>query len=266
MASSSDTIIFARDDLDLIVEFAGCSLDESPGKNWVESGGGLPEYICRIARAIKKTGKSTSQAIAIAVSRVKKWAAGGDDVDADTKAKAAKALSEWERLKGKNKAKKSDHLAASSPQGDVLMLANKVTSFNVDAVRRAWELHDRAQRQTFRANNPNAPYSDFPEYGYVHELWTDHLIVKKGELRLYKVPYTVDSKSQVTFGDEQQVQTKYVAIKSDDMVGAELSDQQIRSLADQIGPCYDKATDQVLLSISQRPSALDAVLAYRTKG
>lgn len=27
--------IFGRDELDLIVEFAGCSLDEKPGSNWV---------------------------------------------------------------------------------------------------------------------------------------------------------------------------------------------------------------------------------------
>lgn len=28
-------LIFHRDELDLIVEFAGCSLDEKPGSNWV---------------------------------------------------------------------------------------------------------------------------------------------------------------------------------------------------------------------------------------
>lgn len=90
-----------------IVALAGtCSLDRSPGKNWVESSGGLPNYICRIARAIHRSGRPISQSIAIAVSRVKKWAAGGDDVDADTRAKAAKALAEWEKLKAKNKAKK----------------------------------------------------------------------------------------------------------------------------------------------------------------
>ncbi len=105
---------FSRDDLDMVVALAGCSLDESPGKNWVESSGGLPEYICRIARAIKRSGKSTSQAIAIAVSRVKKWAAGADDVDADTRAKAAAAVAQWEKLKAKNRAKSSAKSAGKS--------------------------------------------------------------------------------------------------------------------------------------------------------
>lgn len=87
----------------LIVAFAGCSLDEKPGSNWVSDQGGLPSYICEIARAIKKSGKSTSEAISIAVSRVKVWAS-GKGVDKDTQAKAAKALAEWEKKKAGAKA------------------------------------------------------------------------------------------------------------------------------------------------------------------
>lgn len=261
MATSSDTIVFSRDDFDLIVEFAGCSLDESPGSNWVQANGGLPSYICHIARAVKKTGKSTSQAIAIAVSRVKKWAAGGDDVDADTKAKAAKALAEWEKLKGKSKAKRSDHdLAAShAVPNEILMLANKVSSFNVDHVRRAWEVQDRQRRQAARLADPTAPYVD--NYGYVREMWTDHLIVNRGEDKLYRVDFSVDTKGDVSFGDEKQVKVQYVAVKNNDMVGAELSDKQIHDLVAATTPCYDTATDKVLLSISRRPSALEMVLA-----
>jgi hypothetical protein len=90
-------------DIENVISLAGCSLDEHPGKsNWVEKGGGLPQYICEIARAIKRSGKTTSQAIAIAVGRVKKWAATGEG---DTKAKAAAAVAEWEKLKGKAHAK-----------------------------------------------------------------------------------------------------------------------------------------------------------------
>lgn len=92
---------FNRSDLDQVVALAGCTLNEKPGKNWVESEGGLPAYICEIARAIKRSGKTTQQAIAIAVSRVKRWAAGDDNVDADTRAKAAKAVAQWEKLKAK---------------------------------------------------------------------------------------------------------------------------------------------------------------------
>lgn len=93
----------SSEDQDLILAFA-CSLDESPGKNWVENAGGLPDYICRIARAIKKTGKTTSEAISIAVSRVKVWAS-GKGVDKDTQGKAAAALAEWEKLRAKSHAK-----------------------------------------------------------------------------------------------------------------------------------------------------------------
>lgn len=98
------TVALTGEDHALIVAFAGCSLDESPGKNWVEGVGGLPTYVCEIARAIKKTGKTTSEAIAIAVSRIKVWAS-GKGVDKTTQAKAAKALAEWEEKRAKSHAK-----------------------------------------------------------------------------------------------------------------------------------------------------------------
>jgi hypothetical protein len=103
---------------DDLVALVGCTLDRSPKSNWVEDSGGLPEYICRIARAIHRSGKSISQSIAIAVSRVKKWAAGLDDVDADTRAKAAKAVAQWEALKTKNKVKKGAKSAARAAKGN----------------------------------------------------------------------------------------------------------------------------------------------------
>lgn len=81
-------------------------LDRSPKKNWVEAAGGLPKYIEDIAYALHtRRGMSISRAIATAVSRVKMWAAGGDNVDPDTRAKAAKAVAQWEALKARSKAK-----------------------------------------------------------------------------------------------------------------------------------------------------------------
>jgi hypothetical protein len=110
------------EDQDLILAFAGCSLDEKPGSNWVQGAGGLPDYICRIARAIKKTGKTTSEAISIAVDRVKVWAS-GKGVDKDTQAKAAAAVAEWEKLRAKSHAKtaakKSEHALAASVVNDL---------------------------------------------------------------------------------------------------------------------------------------------------
>ena len=83
-------------------------LDRSPESNWVEKSGGLPKYIEDIAHSLHtKRGMTISRAIATAVSRVKKWAAGGDDVKPDTVAKAQKALAQWEALKAKNKARRA---------------------------------------------------------------------------------------------------------------------------------------------------------------
>ena len=89
------------------LRLAGCSLatNTTKGDNWLEKYGndGLPEYICEVARAIKRSGRTTSPAIAIAVGRMKRWSS-GVGVDADTQAKAAKALAEWEAAKARARA------------------------------------------------------------------------------------------------------------------------------------------------------------------
>lgn len=82
-------------------------LDWSPRKNWVENEGGLPRYIEDIALAImRSSGYPRERAIPIAISRVKRWAAGLDGVNADTQAKAIKALAQWEKMKASAKAKR----------------------------------------------------------------------------------------------------------------------------------------------------------------
>jgi hypothetical protein len=90
-------------DYEFIALSSSASLAEVPGdNNWIEKkGGNLPPYVRKLARGIMKSGKTKSQAIAIAISRIKKWAAGGGSVDADTKAQAAKAVAQWEALKAK---------------------------------------------------------------------------------------------------------------------------------------------------------------------
>lgn len=100
---SSSDVLACNSLWDVIQLSPGCSLDMHPGgSNWVEKNGGLPNYICEIAKSILEGGgKTVSQAIAIAVSRVKVWAAGGDGVKPDTRAKAAAAVAEWQKLKGK---------------------------------------------------------------------------------------------------------------------------------------------------------------------
>ncbi len=107
--------MFDSSDQELTLYLARCSLAKKPGKNnWVEEDAvdGLPEYICRIARAIHRDGsKSVSQSIAIAVGRVKAWARGEGGVTAKTRAQAAKAVAEWER---KKKAAKLDNKVKAS--------------------------------------------------------------------------------------------------------------------------------------------------------
>lgn len=80
-------------------------LDWSPKKNWVENSGGLPKYIEDIALALIRGGMKRERAIPVAINRCKVWAAGGGGVNADTRAKAAAAIAQWEALKAKNKAR-----------------------------------------------------------------------------------------------------------------------------------------------------------------
>lgn len=209
---------YDRSDQELVVELAtsSASLDRSPKKNWVENSGELPAYIRKLARAIEKSGKSLSSAIAIAISRVKKWAAGGDDVDADTRAKAAKALAEWEALKAKNKARKGGKkvkLAAGPMAEHGSYVALSVTSsFNTDIVNRAWNARrDAAEREQYAAERRGEAVAPAP-YSWIRELWTDFIIVDTGDKDggLVKVPYEVHNGDDVVFGEPVSVRQTYV--------------------------------------------------------
>lgn len=225
----------------------------------VQDSGGLPDYVCRIAKALKRTGKTTSQAIAIAVSRVKKWATGAG-VDKDTQAKAAAAVAEWEKLRAKSHAKsgakKSAHALAASAGPDNILILSSSVSFNVDSVRGA-----------FRAKYP---YSmDSTPTPYIKEMWSDHLIVSKGwdeDQKLQRIDYSVDEEGGVTFENPLDVRVEYVVIKSNDMVGATLSDAELHCLIALTPPCNSTATDKVLLSITQKPGALDSLLSVAREG
>lgn len=208
----------------------GCSLASSPGDkdNWIEragpggKGGRLPNYICKIAKGVMRSGKSKSQAIAIAVDRVKAWAAGGDDVEADTRAKAAKALAQWEALKAKSKAKrvvKATHAADGSPY---LFLAQEgMQAFDTDLVRRAWDTKMADARARWRAAHVNettyegvgdVAVPDYPRamWSWVKSLWTTFIIVEfdDPEHTMMKIPYTVTGED-VTFGAPEKVRISY---------------------------------------------------------
>jgi peptidoglycan hydrolase-like protein with peptidoglycan-binding domain len=74
---------------------------------WHHKGLQLPAYIQHIANDLmEKRGKDESSAIAIALAAAKRWARGGGKVDAGTRAAAAKAVAEWEKLKATHGGKK----------------------------------------------------------------------------------------------------------------------------------------------------------------
>jgi phage head maturation protease len=90
-------------------------LNRSPKKNWVEMAGELPAYIQHIAKDLaEKQGMPMERAIPTAIAAVKRWAAGGGDVKPDTRAKAAAAVAEWEKLKAKSHARTAAHRAADA--------------------------------------------------------------------------------------------------------------------------------------------------------
>lgn len=207
-------------DSDLIVSLSGAdALDHSPKKNWVEENGGLPPYIHKIAVALTKSGKSTSAAISIAISRTKKWAAGGEDVDADTKAKAIKAVAEWEALKAKAKAKGKKIVKASREDGTSYMMLS-ATSFNTDTVRRAWDDLNQAVRRAQRLVDRAAGRDEYAvesPYSYIRELWTDYIIIEREGVPpqgsgLAKVPYGVTEDGSIYFGEPVTVEQQYVEV------------------------------------------------------
>lgn len=88
---------FTDDDLTEAEQFLAGSGDtgQFKRKNWVEKAGGLPRYIKRIAKHLKRKGMSESHAIAAAVNTCKRWARGGGNVKPDTIAKAQASIAEW---------------------------------------------------------------------------------------------------------------------------------------------------------------------------
>lgn len=211
-------------DVELILELSRRnSLAVVPGKNnWIEKTDdeGLPDYIARIAKHIMNSGKSRSVAIASAISQVKKWAAGGEDVKPDTRAKAQAALAAWERLKAKNAAR-SKKVGLTNSKGkleqviDPYELVALSVSYSMDSIRRQFDEKIRKARAAKRSVTGTYE-SDPMDYLWVKEVWTNYLIVKgdHGEgARTYRVDYTVDKMGKASFATPVEVKTQYVTIK-----------------------------------------------------
>lgn len=240
-------------DYDLILFLAGgspCSLATTTEEdNWVDRKGGLPNYICRIARAVKRSGRSTSQAIAIAVSRVKKWAAGGGDVTAKTRAKAAAALAQWEAMK---LSRERDELVmlTSRRDGERMVALSRISNFNTSVVYDAWEQVEKDRLDMYLDLHPHLKYegtAPLTRTSWIIELWTSYVIAKVyfesvNEVRYIKVPYTV-SGSTVDFGDPIEVEPTFVPVKDDDDA---LDLDALEDLKDALESVYEPDTIPVL--------------------
>ncbi len=161
----------------------------------------MPEYICRVARGIMRSGRAKQTAIQMAIGRMKVWAAGGGNVKADTRAKAAAAVAEWEKMK--MTAQKLAEFDLES--GDVLLLSATLPSFSLEGVKRAWDAQQKG------------------ESGQVTEVWTDAVVVQNPDASYDRIPFEfIDG--AVTFGDPQRV--TMVAVPVD------LADEVLEALAE----------------------------------
>jgi hypothetical protein len=98
--------------------------DPSPtgtGANWVTKNGGLPLYIRAVAHAQKRAGMSETQAVVLAIGVIRRWAKGEGNVTPATRARAAKALAEWDALKAKSHTHSSE--AAMPASSTAILLA-----------------------------------------------------------------------------------------------------------------------------------------------
>lgn len=184
----------------LFLASSSAPLDKSPKVNWVEKAGGLPPYVRKLARGIMKSGHDLSSAISIAISRIKVWAAGGGEVNADTRAKAVKALAQWEKAKAKS------HVKLTNPDGEEYLALSAVSSFDTELVRVAWDSIQSERRVAYNKEH-QITGSEYYDSGYhfqwIEELGTDYIIVKVNDDRggsKEKIPYTVDDEQGVIFG------------------------------------------------------------------
>lgn len=107
----------------------------------------LPAYIQHIANDLReKRGMTESRAIQVAIGVVKRWARGGGNVDAGTRAAAAKAVAEWEALKLKAHA----NLANGDRMPHTIDLAGMQAGDLLDAMLKRYGSADDAGKAKIR--------------------------------------------------------------------------------------------------------------------
>lgn len=98
------------------------------GRNWITASkpgnrGQLPAYIQNVRNAIMRDGTPESDATGIAIGRVRDWSEGKGNVSPEVRAAAAKAIAEFDAMRGKSKAKNS--IKEAAPMGT---LATELTA------------------------------------------------------------------------------------------------------------------------------------------
>lgn len=192
----------------------GTGLDRSPKKNWVEMAGRLPAYIEEIAKSIhEKRGMPISSAIPIAIATVKKWARGGDGVNPDTQAKAAKAVAEWEKLKA------SSHAHAGKKDDQ----AETVESTLFPHLPGTYEELREQIRQAAAKTFANAVHVE------VMGTWPDHAVLnvyaENGAAKAFEVPYSLtvggDTPIVITLAEPEPVEL-LVSVDGQEEAGEEM--------------------------------------------
>jgi hypothetical protein len=170
------------------------SLNRSPKKNWVERAGQLPAYIQHIAKDIsEQQGVPLERAIPMAIAAVKRWASGGGGVNADTRAKAAKAVAEWEALKARSHARSAAGGAGKSVEEEI-----------VESIRYPYlpgtyeELRDQIREEAAKALG--GAEAEGAAYVEVIGTWPDRAVVSaytldeegKRQAQTFELAYSVD--------------------------------------------------------------------------
>lgn len=89
------------------------------GLNWVTKAGGDSAYVHAIVHALIRQGHGEQDAERLAHGILHRWASGGGNVTAATRARAARALAHWEEIRAKAHGSRQAVLEASSA-GDLL--------------------------------------------------------------------------------------------------------------------------------------------------
>ena len=154
--------------------------------NWVDDVGGLPPYIKRISKHLKKKGMTESHAIATAVNVVKKMCATGDvnfpgkqDVNAGSRAEACAAVADWEAKKAKARASAG---ATQSTEAETSALEGIVTTIEGDFLTAAATVFDAAWFDNPRLTKPTplTVTEDGRVFGHIALWGTCHIANPQG--------------------------------------------------------------------------------------